>query len=128
MRKHGIVRKAFGLASLLVLAGLPLASSAVAAESPPAFITKWGSNGSGEGQFSYPVGVATDSSGNVYVVDHYNHRIQKFDAQGRYLAQGGGFGTGPGQFQYAASVAVDAQGTLVVVDAQGKRLQKIRLR
>ena len=42
------------------------------------FITKWGSNGSGDGQFNGPQGVAVDGSGNVYVVDAYNHRIQKF--------------------------------------------------
>ena len=33
------------------------------------FITKWGSSGSEDGQFNYPVGVAVDSSGNVYVAD-----------------------------------------------------------
>ena len=33
------------------------------------FITKWGSHGSGDGQFYYPNGVAVDSSGNVYVAD-----------------------------------------------------------
>ena len=31
------------------------------------FITTWGSNGRGDGQFSRPEGVAVDSSGNVYV-------------------------------------------------------------
>ena len=51
---------------------------AKAAEAPPAFITKWGSSTDGDGQFSNPQGVATDSSGNVYVADKNNNRIQKF--------------------------------------------------
>src|SRR5213078_2184244 len=33
--------------------------------------------GSGDGQFSFPEGVAVDGSGNVFVADSYN-RIQKF--------------------------------------------------
>jgi hypothetical protein len=42
------------------------------------FLTKWGINGTGDGQFDYTTGVATDASGNVYVADRFNHRIQKF--------------------------------------------------
>ncbi|HOL09915.1 MAG TPA: SBBP repeat-containing protein, partial [Bacillota bacterium] len=43
------------------------------------FLTKWGSFGTGDGQFDFPYGVAVDSSGNVYVADTGNHRIQKFN-------------------------------------------------
>ena len=42
------------------------------------FVLQWGSRGSGEGEFLCPEGIAVDSSGNVYVVDYSNHRIQKF--------------------------------------------------
>jgi hypothetical protein len=31
------------------------------------------------GQFLAPHGLAVDSRGHLYVVDEYNHRIQKFD-------------------------------------------------
>ena len=43
-----------------------------------AFLTTWGSGGSGDGQFDSPTEIATDASGNVYVVDYGNNRIQKF--------------------------------------------------
>ena len=46
------------------------------------FITAWGSNGSGDGQFSLPIGItgiAVDLLGNyAYVTEYFNYRIQKF--------------------------------------------------
>ena len=43
------------------------------------FITEWGSKGNGRGEFHTPSGIAIDSStGNVYVVDTWNERIQWF--------------------------------------------------
>jgi DNA-binding beta-propeller fold protein YncE len=42
------------------------------------FLGAWGSNGTGDGQFRNPRGVATDAAGHVYVADHGNDRIQKF--------------------------------------------------
>src|SRR5690349_2893358 len=44
------------------------------------------SPGTGAAQFQYPQGVAVDGSGNVYVADTFNHRVQKFNASGTYLA------------------------------------------
>ena len=43
-------------------------------------IGKWGSEGSDEGQFITPHGggVAVDESGNVYVADSHNNRVQVF--------------------------------------------------
>ena len=46
------------------------------------FILKWGSSGSGDGQFNYTYGIAVDGSGNVYVADTSNHRVQKFSISG----------------------------------------------
>ncbi|PWB49405.1 MAG: hypothetical protein C3F06_14755, partial [Candidatus Methanoperedenaceae archaeon] len=50
------------------------------------FLTKWGSSGSGDGQFNNPEGIAVDNEANVYITEDAggfedNDRIQKF----RYL-------------------------------------------
>jgi tripartite motif-containing protein 71 len=42
------------------------------------FVTTLGTPGAGEGQFDHPEAIAVDGSGNVYVVDSRNRRIQKF--------------------------------------------------
>jgi DNA-binding beta-propeller fold protein YncE len=64
----------------IVFAGVLL--SAPASAQPPVYITQWGTNGTGNGQFSWPYGVAVDGSGNVYVSDWGNGRIQKFTSTG----------------------------------------------
>lgn len=47
-----------------------------------------GSYGREPGQFAYPQDIAVDDdSGRVYVGDMANHRIQAFDAEGRYLTE-----------------------------------------
>jgi len=56
------------------------------------FITKWGSDGSGDGEFLWPSGIAVDGSGNVYVADTRNHRVQKFTADGEFITKFGGHG------------------------------------
>ena len=45
------------------------------------YITQWGTQGSGNGQFSYPWSITADSSGNVYVLDSGNNRIQVLSPQ-----------------------------------------------
>ena len=42
------------------------------------FGSKWGTEGTGPGQFDGPSGIAVASDGSVYVTDYFNHRVQKF--------------------------------------------------
>ena len=58
------------------------------------FIMKFGSKGSGPGQFDNPRHVVVDKQLKyVYVADSKNNRIQKFDINGTYVTS---FGTGKG--------------------------------
>ena len=87
-------------------------------------VLSWGSFGSGEGQFNYPKGMAVDEKGRVYVADSYNHRVQVFDANGRFLRQWGSQGNEAGQFQEPWGIAVGADGTVYVADTWNHRIQK----
>src|SRR5437762_1073939 len=50
-------------------------------------LVSWGEPGTDPGCFNIPHSIATDADGLVYVADRENHRVQVFDAKGRYLAQ-----------------------------------------
>src|SRR5262245_62144988 len=115
---EAVMTRRFILAAL-ALSCLQLPSTA----SAQTFITAWGSRGSGNGQFIYPVGVATDAEGNVYVADMDNHRIQKFTSDGTYLTQWGSYGGGNGQFHDLAGLATDAAGNVYVTD-NNEHIQK----
>ena len=101
-----------------------LCNSNLFAEDPPDFMLKWGSYGSGDGQFFLPYGVAVDSSGNVYVADCGNHRIQKFDSSGVFLTKWGSYGSGDGQLWCPIGIAVDDSDNIYVVEFVNNRIQK----
>jgi tripartite motif-containing protein 71 len=42
------------------------------------FLSKWGTQGTGDGEFLWPRGLAIDGDGNVYVADPADNRIQVF--------------------------------------------------
>lgn len=90
----------------------------------PPFDFSFGSAGSGAGQFSGPAGLAVDSSGNVWVVDRANSRLEKFSASGGYLSQFGSKGSANGQFNEPRDVAISPSGNLWVADTGNGRLQE----
>jgi tripartite motif-containing protein 71 len=88
------------------------------------FVSKWGSYGTADGQFKTPSGIAIDTSGNVYVADVLNHRIQKFTNDGRFITKWGSYGTADGQFLGPSGITIDASGNVYVADSTGNRIQK----
>ena len=65
-----------------------------------------------------------DASGNVYVADTGNGRVQKFTSDGTFLTQWGSGGSEPGQFDYPQGIAVDGRGNVYVADTWNHRVQK----
>jgi DNA-binding beta-propeller fold protein YncE len=88
------------------------------------FVRSWGTEGIGPGQFESPSAVAVDATGNVYVADTANNRIQKFDAQGNFLLAWGSVGTGDGQFNHPQGITVNGAGDVFVADTLNSRFQK----
>jgi hypothetical protein len=76
--------------------------------------------------FGRPTDVAWDPQGNIFVSDGYvNHRVVKYDKNGRFLRQVGSEkpGSEPSQFNTPHGIAVDAQGNVYVADRANHRMQ-----
>jgi sugar lactone lactonase YvrE len=90
-----------------------------------AFLSKFGSPGSLDGQLNQPWGIAVNpSTGNVYVADSLNNRIQVFDSSGAFVTKFGSRGSLDGQFFTPCGVAVNpSTGNVYVADTFNNRIQ-----
>jgi DNA-binding beta-propeller fold protein YncE len=86
--------------------------------------SQWGGLGTGNGQFDGPEGVGIAPSGDVYVADTANDRIQHFDSLGNFIGKWGLTGNQTGQFNRPLGVTVDQAGNVYVADSGNNRVQK----
>ena len=75
----------------------------------------------------FPVAVATDHTGVVWIVDSFAHEVKAFTAAGDCLADFGHMGSGDGQFYFPSDVACSAGDELYVVERGGDRLQGFQI-
>ncbi len=80
--------------------------------------------GAGSGQLSEPTGLAVDSSGNVWVAEAANARLQEFNSSGKYQQKFGSEGSGEVQFKDPTGVVFSGE-NLYVVEAGNNRVQEL---
>jgi hypothetical protein len=94
-----------------------------------------GTAGTGDGQFNGPEEVVVDASGNMWVAEGINARVQEFNNAGAYVTQVGcstnnpsppacSFSSNNGAFTDPEGIAVDASGNLYVGDGSNGRVEK----
>ncbi len=93
-------------------------------------IGKAGVSAEGNDTFLAPTWVAVAANGDVFVSDGHgaardgmNHRILKFNKDGRFIKAWGGTGTAPGQLNDPHGLAMDSQGRIFVADRTNRRVQ-----
>ena len=83
----------------------------------------------------YPLGVAVDNAGNIYIADTWNDRIRKVDTSGIITTiAGNGQWSGLAEMEgpatqaslyYPNGVAVDSAGNIYIADSSNNRIRKV---
>ena len=87
------------------------------------FLYEFGTCGTGDGELSYPTGLAVDKVGHLLVCSLRNHRVQVFTLDGKFVAKFGEYGKELGQMNSPSSVSVLKSGRIVVCEFENNRLQ-----
>jgi sugar lactone lactonase YvrE len=83
-----------------------------------------GTVGSANGQLNLPADVAITASGNIWVTEEGNGRVQEFNTKGEYLAKFGVKGTGEGQLAKPVGIAITPSGNIWVSDPGYYRIEE----
>jgi DNA-binding beta-propeller fold protein YncE len=88
---------------------------------------KFGTYGSGPGQFLLVTGICADADGFIYTADYGGDfdRVSKWTSKGKLVATWSGHGAGPRQFRRPCGVAISREGDLLVADINNNRIQRL---
>lgn len=92
-------------------------------------VQQWGGFGEGEGRFKFPVwsndpiGITADATGNIYVSDSDNLRVQKFSPAGNFVTSWGKEGPEDRRFGRVGALDADVNSNIFVADPYKDRVQ-----
>ena len=86
-------------------------------------VLSFGKEGSGDGMFKYPYGVAVSDGDEIVVADSSNHRVQVFDSNGTFLRSFGHGGKNAGEFNRPNGIAINKDRNIFVADNNNHRIQ-----
>ncbi len=87
------------------------------------FVYSWGSYGNNQGMFHTPVGLATDSQGDLLVADSERNTIQVFDTHFTFTDELKSSLTGDSNFTAANGIAIDSEGNIYLSSPDNKILE-----
>ena len=73
--------------------------------------------------FTYPIDIDSDSQGDIYILDHKECTIKKYDANGNHIINIGREGQGPGEFQMPLCLEVSQQDIIYVGDILSRKIE-----
>ena len=86
-------------------------------------VLSFGKEGSGDGMFRYPLGMAVSDGDEIVVTDCANHRVQLFDSNGTFLRSFGRKGENDGEFNHPIGIAINKDRQIFVADRDNHRIQ-----
>ena len=86
-------------------------------------VLSFGQQGSGDGMFHYPLGVALNERDEIVVADEFNHRVQVFDSNGTFLKYFGHQGKNAGEFSQPFGIAIDKDRNIFISEWGNHRVQ-----
>ena len=119
------------LALQFLVPGCALAQGGASARSPLGWasglltplLIQWGGPGAGDGEFSFPRGLAVYDEGHLLVADTWNSRVQVFTVEGAFQYRWGSAGSAEDQFSFPSDAAIAADGRVFIADTRNHRIQ-----
>jgi sugar lactone lactonase YvrE len=120
MSSIGLAPRRIGRIGIALFAVLALAVVSSADEvAPPTFLAAFGEEGTGDGQFKAPIGIAINGADEVFVSDAHNNCLQRFTREGKFLDK---VSTGA----FPGGIAVDGQGLVYVAVMMDHKISVFR--
>jgi sugar lactone lactonase YvrE len=120
MSTIGLGPRRIGRVGIALLAVLALVVVSPADEiAPPTFVAAFGEQGTGDGQFKAPIGIAINADDEVFVSDAHNNRVQRFSREGKFVDK---ISTGA----FPGGIAVDRRGLVYVAVMMDHKISVFR--